>query len=227
MGLVPPHSVLDFRTKDRRFWCCSICVSGSSCFQSPFAKISTQASCTFCQPWNRPRWLMAPILPGHMWWMSWKSISFHRWLPPKQKAMKRCKKGQVRSGSEARNSFHQCEWLMLVKKVQAREKPVRNMADTMRVNFQPSERGNPRPTEPRSQTQAQQDSTKRLCLTRAGSHLVQKALSHLPLGQASGKFIHHKMAKRPPVSLAPTKCHSGTKGTVNQPYHAGVHSCKT
>mmetsp|Transcript_68590 Transcript_68590/g.143222 ORF Transcript_68590/g.143222 Transcript_68590/m.143222 type:complete len:143 (-) Transcript_68590:223-651(-) len=59
--------VLDFNTKDRRFWCCSMMVSSSSLFHKPLAKISTQASCTFCQPWKRPRWLMAPMRPGHMW----------------------------------------------------------------------------------------------------------------------------------------------------------------
>eukprot|EP00446_Apocalathium_sp_SHHI-4_P058360 CAMPEP_0177420568 /NCGR_PEP_ID=MMETSP0368-20130122/70322_1 /TAXON_ID=447022 ORGANISM="Scrippsiella hangoei-like, Strain SHHI-4" /NCGR_SAMPLE_ID=MMETSP0368 /ASSEMBLY_ACC=CAM_ASM_000363 /LENGTH=61 /DNA_ID=CAMNT_0018890363 /DNA_START=121 /DNA_END=302 /DNA_ORIENTATION=- len=60
---------------DRLRWCCSMMVSSSSLFQMPAAKISTHASCTFRQPWKRPRWLMAPILPGHMWCTSWKSIS--------------------------------------------------------------------------------------------------------------------------------------------------------
>ena len=33
------------------------------------------------------------------------------------------------------------------------------------------------------------------------------------------------MAKRAPVSLAPTQCQTGTRGTVSHPYHLSVHSC--
>jgi len=41
---------LDLNAAERRRWCCSMIVSGSSLFHSPLARISTHASCTFCQP---------------------------------------------------------------------------------------------------------------------------------------------------------------------------------
>merc|ERR1719291_579179 len=138
------------RTKERFFWFFSMMVSSSSLLQSPAAKISTQASWTFCQPWKRPRWLMAPMRPGHMWCTSWKSISFQRCRPPKRKAIVACTLGQVRSGSVARNSFHQCEWLKFVMNVQAAENPMRQKHETVKTNGQPSDKDFPMPHEPKS-----------------------------------------------------------------------------
>ena len=76
--------------KERFFW--SFCMGGSWLL-SPWGKkrprlsTSTAASCTFSQPWKRPRWLNAPTALGKAWCKSWKSISLKRCLPPNKKAM--------------------------------------------------------------------------------------------------------------------------------------------
>ena len=63
---------------------CCICVSSSPlAFHSPRCKTSAAASCTFSQPWKRPRWLRVPTALGKAWWTSWKSISFQRCFPPR------------------------------------------------------------------------------------------------------------------------------------------------
>ena len=59
------------------------------------------------------------------------------------------------------------------------------------------------------------------------THLPQKSLLHLPPAPWSGKLAYQRQANKAPESLAPTQCHNGTKGTVNQPYHLSVHSWKT
>merc|ERR1719210_2115949 len=92
---------------------------------------------------------------------------------------------------------------------------------------QPSDRGFPMPTEPRSQTLPHRHVRNMMCLMRTGSHLLYIPLSHFPPGPASGNLLHHSRAKRQPVSLAPAKCQKGTSHVVSQPYHSVVHSCST
>ena len=66
------------------------------------------------------------------------------------------------------------------------------------------------------------------CYEKAiGTHLPQKSLLHLPPAPWSGKLAYQRKENKAPVSLAPIQCHTGTNGTVNQPYHLSVHSCKT
>merc|ERR1719401_1925966 len=169
---LPALHFRDFRTMERLRWCCSMTVSASSLFHRPAARISTQASWTFCHPWKRPRWLMAPMRPGHIWCTSWKSISFQRCLPPKRKAMVAWTLGQVRSGSDARNSFHQCEWLKLVMKTQAAAKPQRQKQETKDMNLQPSLSGFPMPQEPSNQTQPHRKVVQSTYFTRTGNHFL-------------------------------------------------------
>ena len=80
----------DFTSNERFCWI--FCMGGSwlpsFCGKNkPRLKTSTAASCTFSQPWNRPRWLNAPTALGKAWWRSWKSISLKRCRPPRRKAM--------------------------------------------------------------------------------------------------------------------------------------------
>jgi len=47
---------------------CVFCITVSSSpfgFQRPLWSTSTAASCTFCQPWKRPRWLSVPTAFGN------------------------------------------------------------------------------------------------------------------------------------------------------------------
>ena len=61
---------------NERFFCVfCICVSSSPLgFQRPRCKTSAAASCTFSQPWKRPRWLRVPTALGKAWWTSWNNI---------------------------------------------------------------------------------------------------------------------------------------------------------
>ena len=64
-----------FIIKERFFCVFCICVSSSPLgFQRPRCKTSAAASCTFSQPWKRPRWLRVPTALGKAWWTSWNNI---------------------------------------------------------------------------------------------------------------------------------------------------------
>lgn len=105
-------------------------------------------------------------------------------------------------------------------------KPVRHAMVTGRKKRQPSDKGLPRGQVPKSQTEVHNAPTNMQCFILFGIHLAQKSLLHLPPAPVSGKLEYHNMANNAPVSLAPTQCHKGTKGTVNHPYHLSVHSCQ-
>ena len=54
-----------FIIKERFFWVFCIWVSSSPLgFHSPRWRTSAAASCTFSQPWKRPRWLSVPTALG-------------------------------------------------------------------------------------------------------------------------------------------------------------------
>mmetsp|Transcript_47529 Transcript_47529/g.147151 ORF Transcript_47529/g.147151 Transcript_47529/m.147151 type:complete len:281 (-) Transcript_47529:619-1461(-) len=205
----------DFMSTERARWVFCMSVSSSPFgFQRPLCSTSTAASCTFCQPWKRPRWLSVPTAFGKAWCRSWKSISFQRCLPPRMKAMVSWSRGQVRAGSLARNLFQGCECVKFVMNIHAAVKPKREKQETVNMKRQPSLRGRPRGQVPSSQTHAQRQATKEWCAKRRGNHFFQNSLLHLPPAPSSGKWQYHSMAKSAPVSLSPKKWITGSSAPV-------------